>query len=122
MFNRIKWGAYAPLILPSCGDMEIMQKLVTLAFPNCKVDLDSNRARNLLQYGVVTLTDGQDEEHYPYWDLIYHRLPYILFSNNLYYVRGFRNQMLQTQAPEKFLATMVERYHTNFKKNKNFHL
>lgn len=123
MFKRIKWGAYAPLPSPACNPVRVaeLNKLVNLAFPNCTIDTQSVKAKELLNYDIVTITNGQEEEHHSVDRLIYHLLPYVLFSNNRWYVQSFRRASMQVDSLA-MLTRMVEGYHRNFKKNPNFHL
>lgn len=122
MFKKLKWGAYAPLMPSKVLDLETLQKLITLCFPNCKIEKDTLKSKELIRARVITLVDGQHTEILSYDDLIYHKLPYVLFSNNLYFVRAYRTAVLQAADPLDCLKGMVVRYHHKIKNNKNFHL
>lgn len=122
MFKKLKWGAYAPLMPSKDLDLETLQKLITLCFPTSKIDKDSLKAKELLKARVITIVDGQHSEVLSYDDLIYHKLPYVLFSNNFYFVRSYRRALLQAAKPIDCLKGMVVRYHHTIKNDKNFHL
>lgn len=118
MFKKVKWSKYKPFELNTQPQLDKLLKLINLVFPD--VQLVPNKQEQ--EMGLITITDGRDQETHTINDLVYHKLPYLIFSNNYQFVRGFRNNMSQGMDPIQMLSNLTERYYKTIKKQKNFHL
>lgn len=96
-------------------DMQLLNTLVELAFEGRTKVAQDYEAKELLKHGVVTLTDGVDRETFTLQLFVYTRLPYILFSNNRWYINAWRKSCIYHNKPVYHLYGMVRRYYKQFK-------
>lgn len=106
---------------PSPTDLATLQKLIHYAFnEQTTIYTGDYISKKLLKSWIVTLTDGIEFEVWSIHDLIYNKLPYILFSNNWKSIASSRRFIYQAQFPIEAFANAYTNYMKRVRKQTNF--
>lgn len=124
MLNQVVWPLYGPLFKYeySKEDIALLGKIINLVFPNTQIREETQQDKLFLEAGILTLTDGVEVELHPIIELVFNKLPYLVFSNNHHFVRMSRGGCIQSKNPIYTFSLYVNRYYQTTKKQKNFHL
>lgn len=125
MFNKVQWNnssAVQPRLHKPIDRIKLNQvrALLDNCFIGTRVCTDPE-STVLLKQNILTLASNSspDKEYHSVFDLVYNKMPYVLFNNNMWYINMFHNTA-RFRCPIQTLVDMYTRYMVNFRKQKDF--
>lgn len=117
MFSTIKytsWYGTQPDLRLEGLNLEILEKLIALCDSTWLMDR-SAESKSLMKLGIVTLRKGYRIERYPLLELLFFKMPPVLFSNHKYKCTTFRREGIRHERPLQFLYALVKQYYKQIK-------